>query len=65
MIPRLLINLRINLRSLELIEKIVDPRKRIFVLDGDLVQLTVVDAEREAGILLIEQKAREHPKETH
>jgi len=44
MISRTEVQLREHLSSIKLIEQVINPGQKIFVLDGDLVQLTIVNA---------------------
>ena len=45
-----------DLGTLELVHKVIDARKGIPVLDGVLVECTVIDAETESSFLLVDEK---------
>src|SRR6185437_11670388 len=50
------IELREVLRALKPIEQLVDARQRVVVLDGHVVQRTVVDAHTQLAILLLHEQ---------
>lgn len=52
MITRSKINLREALHTLKLIKQIINPRKRIFILYGHFVQLTIINAHTKGTIFL-------------
>ena len=49
------VDLAKELRALELVEELVDHRDGVFVLDGALVESTVVDAEPPRSIMLLDK----------
>ncbi|CAN0904617.1 hypothetical protein LINGRAHAP2_LOCUS23192, partial [Linum grandiflorum] len=44
--------------ALDLIEQVINSRKRILVVDGDLVQPSVVDAHLHCAILVVHKEDR-------
>ena len=42
----------------ELVEQIINPRKQIFVLDSDIIQLTVIHTHAETTIFLVHKDSR-------
>jgi hypothetical protein len=52
------IDLREHTRTTELIEQIINPRQRVLVLDGNLVQGTIIHAQHLGTILLWEKNHR-------
>src|SRR3954469_18532745 len=53
MISRPEVNLREHTGSFQLIQEVINPWKRILVLYGYLVQLTIVDAQTHTTVLLL------------
>ncbi|GKA48550.1 hypothetical protein Tco_0741508 [Tanacetum coccineum] len=62
MITRSKVYLREVARSLKLVKQIVNPREWIMILDGQLVQFTIVYAHEKRSILLLDKQTKlSHP----
>ena len=61
MIPRSQIYLREHHSPFQLVKQVINPRQGIFVLHGDLVQLSVVNAQSQTSILLLHEQHRGSP----
>ena len=57
-VARAKVNLGEDARAHETIDELFDARERILVLDGDLVQRTVIDSHEETAILLAREDDR-------
>jgi ABC-type cobalamin/Fe3+-siderophores transport system ATPase subunit len=58
MVPRSEIDLRKELGILQLIQEVIDSRKRILVLDCHSIQIPIVDAHPHRAILLFHKQDR-------
>jgi ABC-type cobalamin/Fe3+-siderophores transport system ATPase subunit len=58
MVPRSKIDLGKELGILQLIQEVIDPRKRILVLDYHDIQIPIVNAHPHRAILLFHKKDR-------
>jgi ABC-type cobalamin/Fe3+-siderophores transport system ATPase subunit len=58
MVPRSEIDLGKELGILQLIQEVIDPRKRILVLDCHDIQISIVDAHPHRAILLFHKQDR-------
>ncbi|KAJ0582257.1 hypothetical protein HanHA300_Chr04g0150211 [Helianthus annuus] len=56
MIARTKINFGETGSALELIKEIVDTRKRVTILDGEFVELTIIDTHAERAIFLFNEE---------
>src|ERR1043165_9679636 len=61
-ITRPQINLRIIAGALKLVKEIINARKRVTVLDGHFVQLTVINTHTKAPILLLHKQNISSPR---
>jgi hypothetical protein len=57
-IPRLQVDLAEIFLPLELVQKVINPWDRVPILDSDLVQCPIVNAESPSPILLLHQHDR-------
>jgi hypothetical protein len=57
MITRTKVNLREDLGSSQLIEKNIDLGKRVFVLDGDCIERSIIHTHSQATIFLFDEKS--------
>ena len=62
MIPRPQVDLGEDLRSTQLIKEIINSWQRVLVLNGHLVYLSVVYAQSEGTILLLDKEYRCNPR---
>jgi hypothetical protein len=62
MITRIKVDLGENFGSSQLIKKNIDSGKRIFVLDGDCIERSVIYTQPQATIFLFDEKSRETPR---
>jgi hypothetical protein len=62
MITRTKVNLGEHFGSSQLIKKNIDPGKRIFVLDGDCIERSVIHTHSQATIFLFDKKSRAAPR---
>ena len=56
MVARSEVNFLEDRRSLQLIEQVINPRKRVFVLHRHFVEIAMVDAYLETSVLLLHNK---------
>src|ERR1043165_204947 len=56
------INLRIVAGALELVKEIINASKRITILDGHFVQLTIVNTHAKTSVLLLHKQNRSSPR---
>jgi hypothetical protein len=62
MITRTKVNLGENFGSSQLIKKNIDSGKRVFVLDGDCIERSVIHAHSQATIFLFDEKSGTTPR---
>jgi hypothetical protein len=60
-LSRLKINFREHMRTMELIKQTINPRQQVIVLDGNLVQSTIIHAPLSSTILLQDGNHRGSP----
>src|ERR1043165_7285156 len=56
------INLRVVARALKLVKEIINARKRITILDGHFVQLTMIYTHAKTSVLLLHKQNRSSPR---
>jgi hypothetical protein len=62
MVTRTKIDFGENFGSSQLIKKNIDSGKRIFVLDGDCIEWSVIHTQPQATIFLFDEKSRTTPR---
>jgi hypothetical protein len=62
MITRTKVNFREDFGSSQLVEKNIDSGKRVFVLDGDCIERSVIYTHSQATILLLDKESRATPR---
>jgi hypothetical protein len=62
MITRTKVNLREDLGSSQLIEKNINSSKRVFVLDGDCIERSIIYTHSQATIFLLDKESRATPR---
>jgi hypothetical protein len=62
MITRMKVNLREDFGFSQLIEKNIDSGKRVFVLDGDCIERSVIYTHSQATIFLLDKESRANPR---
>jgi hypothetical protein len=61
-VTRMKVDLGENFGSSQLIKKNIDSRKRIFVLDGDCIERSVIHTQSQATIFLFDEKSGTTPR---
>jgi hypothetical protein len=61
-ITRTKVNLREDFGTSQLIEKNIDSGKRVFVLDGDCIERSVIYTHSQATIFLLDEESRATPR---
>jgi hypothetical protein len=62
MITRMKVNLREDFGSSQLIKKNIDSGKRVFILDGDCIERSVIHTHSQATIFLFDEKSGTTPR---